>query len=351
MRILVIGGNGFIGKPLLSQLHDAGHQLAVFHRKRSDNLPNAIQQIVGDRREIPRYRDEIRKLAPEVIIDLILSSAKQADQLLETVSEIRPRIIAISSMDVYRACGVLKGTEDGPLEPLPLTEESPLRGTSEIYPAQQLEMLKSIFGWLDDAYDKLAVERQILSMPEMPATILRLPMLYGPGDHMRRFYPVVRRIEDRRRAILFAQDVAAWRSPRGYVDNVAAAIALVTTSTDAVGKIFNVCEQQSFSELEWAKKIAIEMNWQGRFVVLPRKVTPTHLLIPGNLKQHWVASSERIRREVGYSEIISTDQAICRTIEWELSVPPPQIHSSTLDYAAEDIALSDSDSELSDSKM
>jgi nucleoside-diphosphate-sugar epimerase len=32
MRILVIGGNGFIGSPLVSELLGSGHEVAVFHR-------------------------------------------------------------------------------------------------------------------------------------------------------------------------------------------------------------------------------------------------------------------------------------------------------------------------------
>ena len=173
----------------------------------------------------------------------------------------------------------------------------------------------------------------------MSATILRLPMVYGPSDHLRRFFPIVKRIDDGRPAILFTEDVAAWRSPRGYVENVAAAVALAATSPQAAGRIYNVAEQESFSELEWAKKVADRMGWQGRFVVLPRERIPENLLTPGNFAQHWVASSDRIRRELGYEEIVKTNEAIRRTIEWERRTPPLETGLSTLDYAAEDSAL------------
>ncbi|PYL55532.1 MAG: NAD-dependent dehydratase [Verrucomicrobia bacterium] len=373
MRILIIGGNGFIGKPLVRQLNEQEHSVAVFHRgKGKEALPAEVEEIIGDRRELGNYRGAIREFAPEVVIDLILSSGKQAEKLIETVRGIGfregnhrlksglPRIVAISSMDVYRACGVLHGSEPGPLEPLPLTEESPLRKTTQTYPMERLQQLQNVFGWIDDSYDKVAVERAIGSASDVAecqseaeagryrsrfgnggisATILRLPMVYGPGDHLRRLFPIVKRIEDRRPAILYSEAVAAWRSPRGYVENVAAAIALAATSSQAAGRIYNVAEQKSFSELEWAQKIADRMDWQGRFVILPRERTPENLLMPGNFAQHWVASSERIRRELGYEELVKTDEAIRRTIEWERRISPLETSLSTLDYAAEDSAL------------
>src|SRR5215467_6154803 len=171
-------------------------------------------------------------------------------------------------MDVYRACGVLHGSEPGPLEPLPLTESSRLREKAQTYPPPVLKALQGVFGWIDDEYDKVPVERAVLCDPQLPTTVLRLPMVYGPGDPLHRFYPIVKRVADGRRRILFGDEQAAWRSPRGYVENVAAAIALAATDQRAAGRIYNICEEPSFSELEWAKKIAAEIVWTGEFVVL-----------------------------------------------------------------------------------
>ena len=60
----------------------------------------------------------------------------------------------------------------------------------------------------------------------------------------------------------------------------------------------------------------------GEFVVLPHDRTPKHLLWPGNTAQHLVASSERIRKELGYRELLPREEAIRRTIEWERANPP-----------------------------
>jgi len=157
-----------------------------------------------------------------------------------------------------------------------------------------------IYPWVDNEYDKIPVEQAVLGEPKLPGTVLRLPMIYGPGDPVHRFHPVLKRMDDGRRRIIFADDVAPLRTPRGYVEDVAAAIALAVTSPQAFGRTYNVCESDSFGELEWAQKIAAATHWDGEFVVLPHDRTPKHLLWPGNTAQHVVGSSDRIRHELRY---------------------------------------------------
>jgi len=207
------------------------------------------------------------------------------------------------------------------------------------YPPEAIQRLRAVFAWLSDDYDKIPAERAVMNDAELPGTVLRLPMVYGPGDPLNRFYPVVKRVCDGRRHIIFAETLAAWRSPRGYVGNVAAAIALAATDGRAMRRLYNVCEEPSFSELDWARKIAAEMQWPGEFVVLPVARTPPHLLQPGNASQHWIASSARIRRELNYQEPVLLEDAIRQTISWQRNHPPTGAAQPAFDYAAEDAAL------------
>jgi len=338
MRILLIGGNGFIGRFLVSALQQSGHSLAVFHRGKTA-APAGVTEIHGDRNQLQESSSELKKFAPEVVIDLVVSSGPQAEELMNTFRGVAGRVVMLSSMDVYRAISVAQGTEDGPLEPVPLTEESPLRRTLHPYPPETLQMLRKNFTWLSDDYDKIPAEHTVMNDPDLRGTVLRLPMIYGPGDPLHRFYPMVKRICDGRRHILSADTLASWHSPRGYVANVAAAIALAAIDHRAERRIYNVCEEPSFSELEWARKIADEMQWEGEFVVLPVDRTPRHLLRPGNAAQHWTASSARIRSELGYKEPVALGEAIRETIAWERENPPTGTPLAQFDYAAEDAAL------------
>jgi len=331
MKILVLGGTGFIGRPLVRELARMGHEVSVLTRTGTADLPAEL--IVGDRLHLEAMRPKA-----DVAIDLILSSGAQAQRLMNTLRSRAGRVVAASSMDVYRACGILHGSEEGPLQPVPLTEESELRTKLRTYPPASIKALQKLFHWLDDEYDKIPVERAILGDPELPGTVLRLPMIYGPGDHLRRFQPVLRRIDDGRRKILLEEGMAAWRAPRGYVDNVAAAIALAATSDHAAGRVYNVAEQPAFSELDWARKIAAATGWDGEFVILPKERMPAHLVQPGNSAQHWEADSSRIRRELGYREPAPLETAIARTIAWERANPSGGFSMHQFDYAAEDAA-------------
>jgi nucleoside-diphosphate-sugar epimerase len=320
MRVLLIGGNGFIGPSVVNELVRAGHDIAILHRGRADgSAGGTVTHILGDRRRLTECARQLLAFGPEVVIDLILSSGRQARELVALFRGHARRVVGISSCDVYRACGVFHRSEDGPLEPLPLTETSALRTKLQTYPPERIRMLQEVFGWLDDEYDKIPVELALLDDRELQGTIVRLPMVYGPGDRLHRFLPVLSQIDQRASEIFFEERHAAWRSPRGFVENVGAAIALAASSPQAAGRIYNVAERESWSELEWAREIASAAGWHGRFVVLPADRAPAHLKLPGNFDQHWTVDSTRVREELGYRELVSREAAIRRTIAWERS--------------------------------
>jgi nucleoside-diphosphate-sugar epimerase len=338
MRILLIGGNGFIGGFAVAALKQQGHALAVFHRG-TTAAPPGVDEILGDRHQLNASAQEMKRFAPDVVIDLVISSGPQAEELMNIFRGAARRVVMLSSIDVYRAIAVSHGTESGPLEEVPLTEESQLRRSLDPFPPESMQLMRQIFPWVTDDYDKIPAERTVMNDRELPGTVLRLPMVYGPGDRLHRFWPVVKRILDGRQQIIFPEALAAWRSPRGYVENVAAAIALAARDDRAARRVYNVCEEPSFSELEWARKIASEMRWEGTFVILPEERTPRHLLKPGNAAQHWTASSTRIRHELGYTESVAIEEAIRRTIRWERENPPDAAFLAQFDYAAEDAAV------------
>jgi nucleoside-diphosphate-sugar epimerase len=140
--------------------------------------------------------------------------------------------------------------------------------------------------------------------------------------------------------IPIAESIAQWRGPRGYVENVAAAIARAAVDGRAAGRVYNIAEPDNLSELEWTRRIADAAGFQGEIRVLADERTPAHLKPPGNYRQHWPVDSSRIRRELGYEEPVSLAEALRRTIEWQRT-NPPAVSIWKFDYTAEDAAIAE----------
>lgn len=155
MRILLIGGNGFIGRFVATGLMRQGHAVTVFHRG-ATAVPAGVEELRGDRNQLTSSAEELKRLAPDVVIDLVLSSGLQAEELLNIFRGAARRVIMLSSIDVYRAVGLSHGTESGPPQQVPLTEESDLRRSLHPYPLESLQRLRKIFTWVTDDYDKIS---------------------------------------------------------------------------------------------------------------------------------------------------------------------------------------------------
>ena len=340
MRILVIGGTGFIGPAVVTNLVEQGHELALFHRGQTmaDLLPAKTKHILGDRHDIAALADTFTRFAPEVVLDMWPYGEQEARAVIDLCMGLARRTVAISSQDVYRAYGRLLGIEPGPPDPVPLGEDASIRERLYPYRSQTPRSPDDPDSWRD-AYDKLPVERAYLGQASLPGTILRLPMVYGPRDEQHRLFDWLKRMEDQRPAILLDESMASWRWTRGYVENVAAAIALAVVDERAAGHIYNVGELESPTWAAWARKTAQVMGWKGALLIVPPDRLPAHLVSRLDTRQHLVTQSLRIRQDLGYTEPVALDEALRRTIAWERANPPEQTDSTAFDYAAEDAAL------------
>jgi nucleoside-diphosphate-sugar epimerase len=340
MKVLVIGGTGFIGPFVIRALVELGHSVTVLHRGEAKTiLPEPVRRIHGNRNDLAAHRPEFERIAADIVVDFILSDERQARALMDVFRGLTARVVAISSQDVYRAYGVLLGKDTGPPQETPLMEDSEVRRELHPYDIAHLRTVSAIFPWITEAYDKIPVERTVLGDTGLPGTVMRLPMVYGPGDPVHRFFPTLKRIDDGRGVVLMEEGYGGLHPPRGYVEDVAAGIALAVVSPRAVGRIYNIASAQQFTELDWARKIGQAAGWKGDVVALPKERTPAHLLSPLNTAQDWLVSSARIRQELGYAEPITLEVGLARTIEWERANRPAEVDAKLFDYAAEDAAL------------
>lgn len=338
MKILIIGGTNFIGPPVIRHLTQMEHKVTIFHRgKTTPKLPAGVNEIIGERKNIIQMKEKLQQLSPEVVLDMIAYTEHDVRVLSETLQSIQARLVVVSSMDVYQAYDVLLGKESN-VVPVPLTEDSPLR--TSLYPFR--EMPNKPLQAPDD-YEKILVEKVVMSNPNLPGTVIRLPMVYGENDPLHRLLPYLERIDDNRPAIVLPESVANWRGSYGYVENVAYAIALVVTNARATNRIYHVADIENKNEAERITQVGKIAHWQGKVVTVPETQLPPEWKLPLNVKQDWLVDSTRIRQELGYKEIVSSDEALQRTINWQRANLPQQPTQFAapylLDYAVEDEIL------------
>lgn len=313
MNILVIGGTGFIGSHVTRLLAAHGHRVAVLHRgNTAEALAPAAHQIVGDCNALAAVRTDVARFEPSVVVDLILYTARQAQELVKLARGIAERVVAVSSADVYRNYEGLRGRTNAPPDPVPLREDAPLRETLYPYRGDDLP-----FDWADD-YDKILVERIVSGDTELTGTLLRLPAVYGPGDRQRRIGTYLD-LMDAERSIFMAREQAAWRWTRAYVEDVASAIALATVDRRAAGRVYNVGEKSALTEKQWVEEIARTTDWRGEVCAVPAEDLPEHRRQPLDFRYELMTDTTRIREELGYSEPVGRDEGLRRASEWERS--------------------------------
>lgn len=332
MKCLVLGGTGFIGSHVVRELVRRGHEVSVFHRgTKPADLPPEVMRIHGDRKRLADSALEFKRLRPDVVIDMVAYTEAEAAELVNVFRGVAGRLVVISSMDVYASYGRLKRLESGEADRRPSKEDAPLRQVLYPYRAQAKSEDELFYN-----YEKILVERAGSSVPELPATILRLPAVYGPGDPYHRLFEYLKRMDDSRPVILLDERKAGWRWGRGYVENVGAAVALAATDAKSAGQTYNVGERVARTEAEWVRDIRWAAGWNGDVIALPQDGLPAHLRTPHDWRHDVVGDTEKIHQELGFDDPVPLDEAMRRTVAWERAGSPEPVDHKLFDYVAED---------------
>jgi nucleoside-diphosphate-sugar epimerase len=210
MRVLLIGGTGFIGAHIVRQLVGCDHQVTVFHRGRTRAaLPDPVREIIDSHSTMPirKFPVELFDPGPDVVIHTTAMGAEDAQATVSAFSGRKGRLVLprktrktgrvrataaessfavwwrrtapfalLSSGDVYRAYRRFTKIEPGQVDEGSLSEDAPLRTILFPYRAQAASQ-DALEYW----YEKILAERAVLSNPGLPGTILRLPKVHRPG--------------------------------------------------------------------------------------------------------------------------------------------------------------------------
>ena len=115
VKILVMGGTRFVGKPLVAQLQAEGHALTLFTRGKNP-VPAGVEHISGDRTSSAGLSAlEGRRF--DVIVDSSGRTVEDSRAVVERTGAPAHRFVYVSSAGVYADSVLWPLTEDSPTDP------------------------------------------------------------------------------------------------------------------------------------------------------------------------------------------------------------------------------------------
>lgn len=304
MRVMFIGGTGPLGQSSLPHLLASGHRVAVAHSGAHEPPdPPDVEHLHGGRDELLAAGGPVEQWAPDALVDTFAggataAKARQLGRLAERCGT--ERIVAVSSMDVYRHCAIAGVDGHDPLDlaldPLPLPESAPRRAA----PSPGGGTL----------HDNVAAE-DALDGAEF-ISVLRPGAIYGPFLHPRVFrewYLVGRVARGERRLPL--PDGGGQVFHRVAAERVGRAIAAALERAPRGRWECNVGDPRDFTFGALAALVAAHLDWSWEPVPVPWD-EGDH---PWNVRHPVIADTSRLRQVLGVTDPDPVAATIAQ-IEW-----------------------------------
>ena len=186
MKVLVVGGTGFLGGAVAADAVAAGHDVTVFTRGLHGRVPSPAKALVGDRHE---DLSAVRGKHFDLVVDTCAFAPEAVVQLLDSISPEVGRYALVSSASVYSDFARPGCDESAPT--VRATGEQLAIGRN-LPPDQRAKA--DAYG---DAYGPLKREAELAALERLGdrAFILRSGLLVGAGDYTDRLTYWVRRVD------------------------------------------------------------------------------------------------------------------------------------------------------------
>jgi nucleoside-diphosphate-sugar epimerase len=323
MKALVIGGTGPTGPFIINGLLARGYQVAMLHRGAHElpENPDEVEHIHVD----PHFRETLDEGLQGRKFDIVIATYGRLRVIAEALAGVTPRLIAVGGAVGYR--GMMQPWANTPSGmPIPTREDA-----QRVASREEFE-----FGWLIRHTEDVVMQAHAAG--HYNATMFRYPIVYGPNSIRSLEWPVMKRVQDKRRQIILPQGGLAVLS-RGYAENMAHAVLLAVDQPGAsAGKIYNCADEQGLSAAHWVQMIARAMDWEFEICGVPGEYaySAAEFLVYHNTVNHQIMDINAIRQELGYHDKVPMPQAIPRTVQWMLDHRP---FTTPMDYTIEDKLL------------
>src|SRR5262249_21302131 len=105
----------------------------------------------------------------------------------------------------------------------------------------------------------------------------------------------------------------------GLAEDVAEAVTLAAINSLSAGRVYNVGESDASRMAERLAGLARAAGWRGRiFGGSPSELDQADRMAY-DCAHHIAYDTTRIRRELGYREVIPAEAALARTLEYEMA--------------------------------
>jgi nucleoside-diphosphate-sugar epimerase len=321
-EILVTGGNGFVGRHLVSALLDRGDTVRVLALLGEET--SALEQ-----RGVAIHRGDIRRLddlaGPLEGVDRVLHLAALMDvwrpmeeyhavNVTGTQNVCRAALTAGVSRVVHMSSSSVYGIALG----RPADESFPLAPFPDPYPVTK-------------AAGDMAVQRMV-ARDCLPAVIVRPDQVFGPGDHMH-FGRMADRLRAGRGVIVGSGDNAL---PLVYISDVVQGLLLALDHDRAVGRAYNITNDRPLTQRQFLQAIARAIGARPPRVRVPYRalyaagyaaerltdptaararppITRLGVAFLGTHNEHAIG---RARRDLGYKPRVGLRDGVRRTAAW-----------------------------------
>lgn len=330
MRSLVLGGSTFVGRRLVQQLAEHGHEVSVLNRGRTPSaLPPDVGRFIADRTDIGSMRSALEDTEWDAILDVsgfvMVAGGSSIADLLELFDGRTAAYVFVSSVMAYRPSPLMPWTEDQPASADPVTTYGGFKAYAEA------EVLKR--------HDATG----------FPGSIARPAAIYGPDNNILDMEAAMF-MRLRRKLPVLLPHGGLVTGNYGHVDDLCALLIAMAQSPQAVsGEVVNATGQ-AITTSGYVHALAEIAGVEPDIHLLPDQALGQ---VPGPLfghlfgvRHHAVLSTDKARR-LGLPAERGFVEGHRQTYEWFLSSPladAPDAMSDPVwgagyDFAAEARAL------------
>ena len=312
MKILMIGGTGFISSNVVKKLIEEDHDITLITRGESDVKlfdKDKVKFEYGDRHDKKFLETIAASDTYDVLYDMIAYTPDESQTVVDVFAGKIPRLIHTSTVSVYMVSDEIRN---------PIKEDEDKNPLMEFWGMNPFGMQYGI--------DKRKCEDVLWNAHnegKFEVSMLRAPYVCGPYDPAIRDYFWIQRILDGKPLLIPGS--GDYASQHVFVEDFAQAFVDLLKYNDSKGKAYNIASEEIFSLNDYLDALCNLLNKNPErvsvdldvFEKLPFSTSPEGHAFPFNTYRTAIFSIERAKNDLNYKST-QFEKWMPDTINWYL---------------------------------